>query len=413
MNKLFLIARWEYLTRIRSKWFIISTLIIPLVLVAFMFLPAMVMQDSGTDTRIVALIDVSGEIGAEFETAIYEQYRLKNGQVKYQIIVLENKPVEEAMAVAQELLNSQTIDALVVLPIDIMERNHAEYYANFVGNYREQEELRAVISSVLLNHRARAAGLNPEILKQLSRHVDLDLIEIDHDGENKTGNEIFSYILPVIFVMMLYFAIVMSSQVLMRSVLEERTNRLIEILLSSVNARQLMSGKILGLGLLGLTQLLFYMICGFAVSQYRGIEIINTVQILYFLLYFILGYMFFSGVYAAIGAVFSSEQDAQQAVSIISIISIFPLLMSSYVITNPDSFLTIILSHMPFVAPFFMILIIGIKTPPFWHIISTSILLVFYAVFAMIIAGKIFRTAILMIGKRPTLPEIMQWLKST
>jgi len=179
-----------------------------------------------------------------------------------------------------------------------------------------------------------------------------------------------------------------------------------------VNAGQLMSGKILGLGLLGLTQLLFYMVCGFVVSQYRGIEIINTAQILYFLLYFILGYMFFSGVYAAIGAVFSSEQDAQQAVSIISIVSIFPLLMSSYVITNPDSLLTIVLSHMPFVSPFFMILIIGIKAPPFWHIISTSILLILYAVCAMIIAGKIFRTAILMTGKRPSLPEIIQWFKS-
>ena len=400
------------MTRIRSKWFIISTVIIPLVLVAFMFLPTLVMQDSGTDTQIVALIDVSGEMSAEFESVIYKQYHLKNGQVKYQILVLENKPIEDALTVGQELLNSQTIDALVVLPIDIMEKNHAKYYANFVGNYREQEEIRSVVSSVVLNRRARAAGLNPEIVKQLSRHVDLDLIEIGRDGEKQSGNELFSFILPVIFVMMLYFAIVMSSQVLMRSVLEERTNRLVEILLSSVNARQLMSGKILGLGLLGLTQLLFYMVCGFAVSQYRGIEIINDVQILYFLLYFILGYLFFSGVYAAIGAVFSSEQDAQQAVSIISIISIFPLLMSSYVITNPDSLLTIILSHMPFISPFFMILIIGIKTPPFWHIISTSVLLILYAGFAMIIAGKIFRTAILMTGKRPTLPEIMQWLKS-
>ena len=412
MHKLFLIAQWEYMTRIRSKWFIISTLIIPLVLVAFMFLPAVVMQGTGSDIRIIALIDANGEMSVEFETAISEQYHLKNGQAKYQIIVLENKPVEEAIAVGHELLDSQTIDAFVVLPVDIMGKNHAEYHANFIGNYREQEEVRAVISSVLLNLRARDAGLNPEVVKQLSRRVNLDLIEMDGGGEKKQGDELFSYILPVIFVMMLYFAIVMSSQVLMRSVLEERTNRLVEILLSSVNAGQLMSGKILGLGLLGLTQLLFYMVCGFVVSQYRGIEIINTVQILYFLLYFILGYMFFSGVYAAIGAVFSSEQDAQQAVSIISIVSIFPLLMSSYVISNPDSLLTIVLSHMPFVSPFFMILIIGIKAPPFWHIISTSILLILYAVCAMIIAGKIFRTAILMTGKRPSLPEIIQWFKS-
>jgi len=412
MHKLFLVAHWEYMTRIRSKWFIISTLIIPLILVAFMFLPALVMQDTGTNTKILALIDASGKMSGEFEVVISQRYHLKNGQEKYQVIMLENQPVEEAMAVGQELLDSMVIDAYLYLPFDIMENNSAEYYARFIGNYREQEEVRAVISTVLLNRRAKNAGLNPEMVRQLTRRVNLELIEVDRDGEKQQSSEILAYILPIIFVMMLYFAIVMSSQVLLRSVLEERSNRLVEILLSSVNATQLMSGKILGLGLLGLTQLSFYIVCGLAVSQYRGIEIISSVQILYFLLYFILGYMFFSSVYAAIGAVFSSEQDAQQAVSIISIISVFPLLMSSYVIANPDSLPTLILSHIPFVSPFFMILIIGIGIPPFWHIVSTSIVLIIFVIMAMFIAGKIFRTAILMTGKRPTLPEIMQWLKS-
>ena len=412
MRKLFLIACWEYKTRIRSKWFIISTLIIPLVLVVFMFLPALVMQDTGTDTKIIALIDESGEMSCEFEVVLSQRYLLKNGLEKYQLIVLENQPVEEAMTVAQELLDSIVIDAYVYLPRDIIENNSAEYYARFIGNYREQEEISSVLSTVLLNHRANNAGLNPEMVRKLTRRVNLELFETDRDGEKQQDSEILSYILPIIFVMMLYFAIVMSSQVLLRSVLEERSNRLVEILLSSVNATQLMSGKILGLGLLGLTQLSFYIACGLAVSQYRGIEIISSVQILYFLLYFILGYMFFSSIYAAIGAVFSSEQDAQQAVSIISIVSVFPLLMSSYVIVNPDSLLTIILSHVPFVSPFFMILIIGIGIPPFWHIVSTSIVLIIFVIMAMFIAGKIFRTAILMMGKRPTLPEILQWLKS-
>lgn len=412
MYKLFLIARWEYMTRIRSKWFIISTLIIPLVLIAFIFLPALVMQDSGSETRTLALIDATGEMAVEFETILTQRYQLKNGQPKYSVVILENRPVAAAMAVGQDLLDSQLIDAYVVLPQDILKNNEAGYYARFMGNYREQEEVRSVISAVLLNRRALNNGLDPQMIKELTRAVDLKLIETDSEINRGGGDEFLSYLLPIIFVMMLYFAIVMSSQVLMRSVLEERTNRLVEILLSSVNATQLMAGKIVGLGLLGLTQLMFYMLCAFTVSQYRGIEIITSVQILYFLLYFILGYMFFSSVFAAIGALFSSEQDAQQAVSVISIISILPLLMSSYVLANPHSLMTVILSYIPFVSPFFMILIIGIDNPPLWHILSTSALLIIFAVAAMLIAGKIFRTAILMTGKRPTLPEILQWLKS-
>ena len=411
MNKVLLITRWEYLTRIRSKWFIISTLIIPIVLTAFIFLPAMVFQDSGSGLKIIGLVDDTGVLGTNFEVFLNQNYRLSDGQPKYQMAPLNSNSTEGALALGQELLDSSLIDAYVYFPGDIFQNNHAKYYARFIGNYREQEELHSAINSVLMNYRTQAAGLDPRLVEELTRQVQLDLIETDRNKDKQTS-EVMSYLLPIIFVMMLYFAIVMSSQVLMRSVLEERTNRLVEIILSSVSSTQLMSGKILGLGFLGLTQLSFYMICGLFLSSYRGIEIISALNILYFFWYFVLGYMFFSAVYASIGAIFSSEQDAQQAVSIISIISVLPLLMSSYVISNPESMLTVILSHIPFVSPFFMILLMGIGFPPLWHIISTSVLLIVFAIIATYFAGKIFRTAILMTGKRPTLPEIIQWFKS-
>ena len=411
MYKVFLITRWEYLTRIRSKWFLISTLIIPLVMIAFIFLPTMVFRDSGAEMKIIGLIDNTGILQDEFEAILTQSYHLENGQPKYQIIPLRVRSGEDPISLGREMLDSLEIDALMVLPVDLIDSNRAEYYANFIGNYREQNELILALNTVLMNVRTRAAGLDPELVKNITKQVNLNIIETDRRTDQQTG-EIMSYLLPIIFVMMLYFAIVMSSQVLMRSVLEERTNRLVEIILSSVSSTQLMSGKILGLGLLGLTQLTFYIICGLAVSSYRGINIISTLNVLYFFLYFGLGYLFFSAIYASIGAIFSSEQDAQQAVSIISIISVLPLLLSSYVVAHPDSIPTIILSHIPFLSPFFMIMITGIGAPPFWHIITTCIVLIISAILAMLIAGKIFRTAILMTGKRPTLPEILQWIKS-
>jgi len=220
-----------------------------------------------------------------------------------------------------------------------------------------------------------------------------------------------SYLTPVIFVMVLYFAIFLSSQILMRSVLAERTNRLVEILLSSVTAGQLMSGKILGLGLLGLTQIFFYMITGYIISIYQGYQIVTSLNIIMFLVYFILGYLLYAGIFAAIGALFSSEQEAQHAVSILSIVTIIPILMSSYVIANPQSVATVVLSFIPILTPFFMILRVGIEMPPLYEIVATIAILTIFVLITMLVAGKIFKTAILMYGKRPTLPEVIQWIK--
>ncbi|MGC9364097.1 MAG: ABC transporter permease [Fidelibacterota bacterium] len=412
MPKILIIAKWEYLTRIRSKWFVISTLIIPLVLVAFMFIPALMVEESGMSLKILGLIDDSGRIGPHFDAVISAEYQLKDGQPKYQIVDLTGYPGEDARTVASSLLDSALIDAYLYIPENVLESGQVRYYARFLGDYRDQEEIRQALNRVMLNLRARDVGLEPELIRELTSPVTLTTIEVKKGGKQSEGSEFVAYVAPIVFVLMLYFAIVMSAQVLMRSVLEERSNRLVEILLSSVSSTQLMSGKIIGLGLLGLSQLGFYLVCGLLVSQHRGMNLMNAGQLPYFLLYFVLGYLFFSGIYAAIGALFSSEHDAQQVVSVISIISVVPILLASYVIANPESLLTILLSHIPFLTPFFMILLMGIETPPVWHLISTIIVLVVCSGLTMIAAGKIFRTAVLMYGKRPTFPEIWQWLKS-
>ena len=410
MRNIFIITRWEYLTRIRSKWFIISTLIIPLIVVGSMFLPSLVMKgESGL--QLVALVAENGELAWNIEQFLSEHYRLKDGQPKYQVIQLGNSNTDDALKMATSLLDSAIVDAYVYIPANVMEANEVTYYARYLGNYREQEEIRSAVNAVLLDQRIANSGLDPEMVKEITKPVDFKTIEVSANGKMQQRDEMLYYLIPVIFVLMLYFAIVMSSQVLLRSVLSERTNRLIEILLSSVSPTQLMSGKILGLGLLGLTQLTLYMIFGSFISANRGIAILSSREILFFYWYFVIGYLFFASIFAAIGSIFTSEQDAQQAVSIVSIISILPVMLSSYVIMNPESIMTAILAFIPFVTPFFMILLIGMTTPPAWQIISTSIVLMAAAVLAMLAAGKIFQTAVLMYGKRPTLPEILQWLK--
>jgi ABC-2 type transport system permease protein len=410
MSSIFIITRWEYLTRIRSKWFIISTLIIPLIVVGSMFLPSLAMKgDSGV--KLIALVEESGELTWNIEQFFDEHYHLKDGQPKYQLIPLGNSATNNALKMAASLLDSSVIDAYVYIPANVIETNEVTYYARYMGNYREQDEIRSAVNAVLLEKRIANSGLDPALVREVIKPVDFKTIEVSASGEKKQQDETLYYLIPIIFVLMLYFAIVMSSQVLLRSVLSERSNRLIEILLSSVSPTQLMSGKILGLGLLGLTQLTLYMVFGSFISANRGIAILSSNEIVFFYWYFVIGYLFFASIFAAIGSIFTSEQDAQQAVSIVSIVSVLPIMLSSYVIMNPESMITTILSFIPLITPFFMILLIGMTTPPAWQIIGTSLILMASAILAMLAAGKIFQTAVLMYGKRPTLPEIIQWLK--
>jgi len=172
-----------------------------------------------------------------------------------------------------------------------------------------------------------------------------------------------------------------------------------------------MAGKILGLGLLGLTQLIFYLFVALTISFYRGIEIVTLTKIILFLIYFIFGYMLYASIFAAVGSIFDSEQEAQQVTSILSLVTILPIMLCSFVISNPHAPLTIGLSFIPIITPFFMILRIGIEMPALWEICGTMAILIFTVVFVMWVAGRIFRVAILLYGKKLSLSEIIQWIR--
>ena len=412
MRNLMIIARWEYFTRVRTKGFIISTIILPLMLIGSMVIPTLIFSGPDKESRVIAVVDETRYLGSLFEGRLSEKYFLDDGRVKYQTIILDKGELLDLKAQATELLNADAILLFILIPEDILQSNSAQYYARNLGNIKDQEQIRRALDEIVSELRMIDANLDPKLISSLTRNLDFEMIEIAGGGREKEGSELVSYLTPLMFVLVLFFAIFMSSQILLRSILHERTNRLVEILLSSVTASELMSGKILGLGLLGLTQLSFYIITGLLVSSFQGIQIITSLNIIMFVVYFLLGYLLYASMFAALGSIFDSEQEAQQASSILSIFTIIPIIFSSYVIANPNSVYSIALSFVPILTPFFMIMRIGIQMPSLIEIIGTIALLAVFVVITMLAAGKIFRTAVLMYGKRPTLPEIIQWIKA-
>jgi len=201
-------------------------------------------------------------------------------------------------------------------------------------------------------------------------------------------------------------------QMLIRSVVEEKSNRVIEVLLSSCTANQLMAGKIIGLGLVGLTQMLIWGLVAFYFLSGYAITLINFEILLISLIYFILGYLFYSAVFVAIGAPVNSEYEAQQVAGYVSLIMVFPIAFAFLIMQNPDSPLIKILSFVPvFTAPF-MVARIPIKMPAMWEIIATMFLLLLSVIGMIWVSGRIFRVAILSYGKFPSLKEIISWVKT-
>lgn len=405
MNRILNIMKWEFMVRFRSKMFLIS-LFMPLIFMVFSIIPAMLMDKGGDSEVKVGIVNHAEHIASKFKNNIGNKYQFDDGKPKYWIFDYEN--FDEAKTALQE----KTIDAIMVIPVGIMDTSKSKYFARSLSNFKVIDELRNTLSHTVILQRMENQGVAVEMAESISKRVKMDTFEVNKEGKLTEGNELMVLLGPFFFVFLLVMAIFINGQLLLRSVIEERTNRMVEILLSTVSARELMIGKILGLGSLGMVQILFYLSIGVIFGMVKGIEIVRFDELPILFIYFLTGYFFFASIYATLGTLFDNEQDAQQSMTIVSIIAMVPLMGSFYFMANPTALVTKILSFVPPMTPFMMILRISSDAAEPWEIAATVVLMIVSVWGMMTLAGKIFRTALLMYGKRATLPEIWRWIRA-
>lgn len=405
MNRILNIMKWEFMVRFRSKMFLIS-LFMPLIFMVFSIIPAMLMDKGGDSEVKVGIVNHAEHIASKFKNNIGNKYQFDDGKPKYWIFDYEN--FDEAKTALQE----KTIDAIMVIPAGIMDTSKSKYFARSLSNFKVIDELRNTLSHTVILQRMENQGVAVEMAESISKRVKMDTFEVNKEGKLTEGNELMVLLGPFFFVFLLVMAIFINGQLLLRSVIEERTNRMVEILLSTVSARELMIGKILGLGSLGMVQILFYLSIGVIFGMVKGIEIVRFDELPILFIYFLTGYFFFASIYATLGTLFDNEQDAQQSMTIVSIIAMVPLMGSFYFMANPTALVTKILSFVPPMTPFMMILRISSDAAEPWEIAATVVLMIVSVWGMMTLAGKIFRTALLMYGKRATLPEIWRWIRA-
>ena len=402
------IMKWEFANRVKTKLFIITTFLLPFFMGGIMYLPSLLMDLEPDENKVIGLKypDVNMVLVKRFEDRASLSLKLKNGQSEFSFIRFND---DES---AVNAIKNKKITGYLDIPIGILDTAKAKYFSNSLSNIKIYTNLRRLLNKVVVEQRMINQKIDTSLVEELIRKINFGTYELDELGEASQVDEFSSFLVPYLFLMILFGTIFMSGQLLLRSVMEERTSRTIEILLSSVTPDELMRGKIFGLGALGLMQMLFYLLIALATTHYKGMAIIELSQIPLFLIFFTTGYFFYASIFAAMGTFFTSEQEAQQSSGMISIIAVLPIAFASYFITNPESVFTIGISYIPPLTPFIMIIRIGTDSVGSMEVIYTSLLMIVSCLFMLKFSGKIFRTAILLYGKKITFNEVRRWITS-
>jgi len=408
MSQVWKIMIWEFINRVKTKLFLITTFALPFFMGAVMYLPTILMDLEPEDESKIGLV-YDSEIKTlvdRFQERCDAVLITQDGSPQFLFVDLDSE--KEAI----DSILSKQIDGYMVIPRTVVDTGQVRYFSQSLSNIKIYTSLRRTLNQLVIEQRMIDQDIDISLVGELSRKIAFETYEIDELGDTSESDELSSFLIPYLFLTILFMTVFMSGQLLLRSVMEERTSRTIEILLSSVTPDEIMKGKILGLGALGMVQMVFYLIVGLSITHYKGWASIELSHIPSYLIFFITGYLFYAAIYAAMGTFFTSEQEAQQSSGLISIIAVLPMVFASYFITNPGSTFTIGITYVPPLTPFMMIIRLGTGTVELNEIIYTTILMVISCWFMLRLSGKIFRTAILLYGKKITLKEVIKWVRA-
>lgn len=414
MNKILAVAQWEFIEKVRTKAFIIGLFMTPLIMSIFTVLPTLLADKGDEKTKVFGVIDETRSLTAAINARLLEKYTLEGGRPNYEVkeIADNSADLEHLKVIGTAHLTSGEMEGYFIIPADVLEKGKIEYRAENVGNARDQNRFSKVLEDIIIERRLQSNGYDAPTIKKLMTDVEIKTFKVSKQGVEKESGFMETFFTGYIFIMMLMFLVLSSGQMLIRSVIEEKANRIVEVLVSSCSSQELMSGKIIGLSLLGLATVAFWALILVGVNIATPVPFVAMDNLLLLFIYFILGYFMYVGIFIIAGSTVSTEQEAQQMTGYITIILVLPIAFAVPLMFNPDSLMVKVMSQIPLLSPTMMALRFSIQTPEWWEIALslTTMVLTIYGL--MWIAGKVFRIGILITGKKPDLKEIYGWLKA-
>lgn len=431
-GKLWAIVRREYLERVRTKGFVIGTVLGPALMAAMMLVPMMLVRQAGKPLR-VAVLDHAGDLQPAVEQALRDARsgRLapprpaspggtpRSGEGARFVVTPAGAG---AAALGREAALKQAVlagalDGYLELPADAVAAGSASYYGRNVSNRFDLDVMERAVNDVLVGRRMVAAGLDPARVRELTHGLDLRKIRVSAAGEREERGT--ALLMPVVMMMILYVGILMWGQQIMTSVIEEKNNRVVEVMAAGVAPTTLLAGKLLGVGAAGLTQFLVWSLslvalslggAGASIGEFPIPEV-TPLLLVSFVLFFVLGFTLYAALYAAVGSAVNTVQEAQNLLFPVMLPLIAAAVFFPTVLEAPDGPLALTLSLVPFFSPLIMFMRVAVQTPPLWQVALSMLLLVLAILGVLWASARVYRIGILMYGKRPTFPELMRWVR--
>ncbi|HEV2578684.1 MAG TPA: ABC transporter permease [Acidobacteriaceae bacterium] len=409
MHNIWLIAKREYMERVRTKGFILATVLIPCFMAALVGGSAFFMTRTKTNSHI-AVVTSDRTLGQDIK------HQLETGKNSDMTVDLlePSEATRSGLDTQLHTHSSQLAGYLwITPPADPGQRPHFEYHARSAGDISTEDAIESGVRVVLTREGLLSHGLTNTQIDQITAPVDIDT--------SSTGNSAIAFGIAYLFFFLMYMVIMLYGMNTARSIIEEKTSRVFEVLLATIKPDELLAGKIIGVGAVGVTQVAVWMIAAALlasssmVAHLTGTTSVHSVlsgaQIGFFVLYFIFGFLLYSSIAAALGAMTNSEQELQQLNMFLVLPLAFCMVMLFPTVRAPDSTLSQVISLIPFCSPLLMNFRTALTSVPAWQIILSVVLMSLTIGVVIWISSRIYRVGILMYGKRPNLPEILRWLR--
>ena len=424
MGKLFAVIRREYLERVRSRWFLIATLFGPVFFGALMILPALISsrdKASASGTNIL-IVDATG-VGLGDRVSTRLAGGIDGGAKAPQVNTVTMNALAQAESLATKQVVAESVKGYLVLDSLTLTGAKARYAGSNITAIFDMQRIEKAVQREVVGMALEKSGIDPDVARKvLSTNVNVTTERLTKAGRGGSGTLNFIFGVAVAFV--LYMTIFIYGLNVLRGVLEEKQTRVAEVVISSLPASRLLAGKVIGVGGVGLTQLVLWGVMSFLIYQVRqpilakfgaaqaplGLPDVSLGLGLIVLGFFVMGFMFYAGLFAAVGATVNSEQEAQQAQMPVVLLLVTSIMFLQNILTQPDSLLARILSMLPFSAPIVMPLRMTVAPVPASEIAIALSSVALGAVGSVWLASRIYRVGLLMYGKRPSIREILKWV---
>lgn len=422
-GNIYAVIRREFLDRVRKKSFLITTLITPIIFGSLMILPAVLsVMETGKPTEVL-VVDRTGWAGAA--VVVSDPASRKTGtsmedaaeKNAMKSATFKMAPADQDLEAIKRDIGDGKVDGALLLESDDKTELKATYLSQNISNPQLFQLLNSRLDVVLVAHRLDTLGLDRAIADKLKGRVDLDPVKVEKGGKTRKGS-IMDFFVPLALAMVIYMMILMYGNAIMNGVLEEKNSKVVEVILSAVRPFELMMGKIVGIAAVGLLQYGIWFVAGAAIfvanpmnfqAQMDGSPV-KLLQLVLLVLYFLLGFIFYSSLYAAIGASCTTQQETQQWQWPVVFGLMIPFMLVMPTLMTPNAPWVVALSLFPVTSPITMLLRAGAVQVPLWQIAASLGLLALGTIGVAWAAAKVYRVGILMTGKRPSIPEIMRWI---